>query len=287
MRRFWIFIAALLLSSTLWAQENAAADNSNNTKEVATSNEATPQSEVATTPRPAAELSSEELWAMGNDAYTSGDYAKAVESYNAILEQGLHSAQLHYNLANAYFKQGELGEALLHYNRAYLLAPADEDIRHNMEYAEKMTKDSIEEIPPFFLTTWINELRSSMSCTAWTILSLVLLAIALSLALGYLLGGRMVIRKAGFYGMCISSLLFIIATAMAWGERDKIVERKGAIVMSSAASIKSSPDKAATELFVLHEGTKLITSESVNGWVEVRIADGRKGWIEESRIERI
>ena len=57
--------------------------------------------------------------------------------------------------------------------------------------------------------------------------------------------------------------------------------------MSTAAPIKSSPDRAATDLFVLHEGTKLTIEESTDGWVEIRLADGRKGWIESSRIELI
>jgi SH3-like domain-containing protein len=66
-----------------------------------------------------------------------------------------------------------------------------------------------------------------------------------------------------------------------------MVSGKEAVVMSSSVSIKSSPDRAATELFVLHEGTTVKVGEKIDGWVEIRIADGRKGWIEESRIERI
>ena len=66
-----------------------------------------------------------------------------------------------------------------------------------------------------------------------------------------------------------------------------LIDRREAIVMSSAASVKSSPDRSATELFVLHEGTKVVIGEATEGWAEVRIADGRKGWIEEKRIERI
>jgi SH3-like domain-containing protein len=66
-----------------------------------------------------------------------------------------------------------------------------------------------------------------------------------------------------------------------------LINRTEAIVMSSAASVKSSPDRSATELFVLHEGTKVSIGETIDGWAEVRIADGRKGWIEDKRIERI
>lgn len=229
----------------------------------------------------------DELWQAANTAYNAGNYAQAEECYTRIVEQGLHSAALYYNLANAHFKQDELGKALLYYNRALRLRPNDEDIRHNLEYAEQSTKDSIEEIPEFFLKTWIKSLRGALSCTAWSILSLVMLIAALSFGLLYLLAQRLSLRKTGFYLMAATALLFVITTAFAWSERNMLVERSEAIIMNSAVSIKSSPDRSATELFVLHEGTKVTIGEAIEGWAEVRIADGRKGWIEEERIERI
>lgn len=229
----------------------------------------------------------DELWQAANTAYNAGNYAQAEECYTRIVEQGLHSAALYYNLANAHFKQDELGKALLYYNRALRLRPNDEDIRHNLEYAEQSTKDSIEEIPEFFLKTWIKSLRGALSCTAWSILSLVMLIAALSFGLLYLLAQRLSLRKTGFYLMAVTALLFVITTAFAWSERNMLVERSEAIIMNSAVSIKSSPDRSATELFVLHEGTKVTIGEAIEGWAEVRIADGRKGWIEEERIERI
>ena len=240
-----------------------------------------------TQPAESASDNTDDLWQRANTAYNSGDYAQAEACYTRILEQGLYSASLYYNLANAHFKQNELGKALLYYNRALRLRPNDEDIRHNLEYAKQSTKDSIEEIPEFFLKTWIKSLRGALSCTTWSILSLVMLATALAFGLIYMLAQRLSLRKTGFYLMAIAALLFVVTTAFAWSERNMLIKRSEAIVMDSAVSIKSSPDRSATELFVLHEGTKVTIGEAIDGWAEVRIADGRKGWIEEERIERI
>lgn len=234
-----------------------------------------------------ATASAEDLWQAGNAAYTAGDYARAAEIYTAIVDKGLYSATLYYNLANALFKSGQTGGAILYYNRALRLSPGDEDIRHNLEYAERTTKDKIEEIPEFFLVSWAKKLRSTMSCTAWTVISLVLLAATLALGLVYLLSQRISMRKSGFYGMAAALVLFIATTLMAWSERNMLVDRNEAVVMSSALSVKSSPDKSATDLFVLHEGTVVTISSTVEGWAEVRIADGNKGWVETDRIERI
>lgn len=234
-----------------------------------------------------ATASAEELWQGGNTAYSAGDYTRAAELYTAITDKGLYSAPLYYNLANALFKSGETGGAILYYNRALHLSPGDEDIRHNLEYAERSTKDKIEEIPEFFLVSWAKKVRSTMSCTAWTVISLLLFAATLASCLVYLLSQRIAMRKAGFYGMAAALLLCIATTLMAWSERNMLVERNEAVVMSSSLSVKSSPDKSATDLFVLHEGTVVTIGSTVDGWAEVRIADGNKGWVEIERIERI
>lgn len=282
MRLLSIILSALLATGVCFAQQadsvqpqiNNATETASNTSADATANTS-------------ASLSAEELWNSANAAYNEGNFEKAATEYEQILLQNLHSAALYYNLANAYFKQGELGKALLNYNRASRIAPSDEDIRHNQEYAEKMTKDSIEKLPEFFLSTWLRQVRGAMSCTAWTILSLVMLVVALTMGLVYLLSQRMSLRKVGFYTMAIAALLFVVSSAFALSQRNMLINRTEAIVMSSAASVKSSPDRSATELFVLHEGTKVSIGETIDGWAEVRIADGRKGWIEDKRIERI
>ena len=229
----------------------------------------------------------EALWSAANAAYNAGEWDKALTNYKIIAEKELESAPLYYNMANAYFKKGEVARAILFYNRALRLAPSDEDIRHNLEYAEQSTRDIIEEIPEFFLTSWLRTVRNTMSGNAWTVLSLVMLVVALVAMLMYLLAQPLRARKAGFYAMAICGVLFVVTTAFAISSRNEMVKGKGAVIMSSSVSIKSSPDRAATELFVLHEGTTVVVGEKIEGWVEIRIADGRKGWIEESRIERI
>ena len=273
-----IIIFATLLCTTLASAENSAAIKQADTLGTAIEQTATAVS-PATTP--------EELWEAANAAYNNANYDQAIEAYMAILAQEKHSAKLYYNLANAHFKKNELGKAILYYNRALRLKPGDEDIRHNLEYAESSTKDSIEQIPEFFLTTWVRAVRSMFSGNAWTIISLVMLALALCMALLFLLAQRIALRKVGFYVMATAATLFIVTTLFAISERKIAVNHSEAIVMSSSVSIKSSPDRAATELFVLHEGTKLTTLDTVEGWAEVRIADGRKGWIETLRIEKI
>ena len=226
-------------------------------------------------------------WELGNKAYTDGDFARAVEEYQAIVEEGEYSLKLYYNLANAYFKLGELGEAILYYNRALRIAPANDDVRHNLALAEAQTKDRIAEVPEFFLNRWLHSVANSMSCLAWSVLSLVALALVAIFVLLFLLASQLSKRKVGFYGALVSLVLFVGTTAFALSVRSEMLERNEAVVMASAVSIKSSPDRSATDIFVLHEGTMVNIVSEVDEWREITIADGKKGWVEAKNIEQI
>lgn len=227
------------------------------------------------------------LWDEANTAYLNGEYRRAVEVYGALLDQGFFSAKLYYNLANAHFKAGEIGPSILYYNRALRLQPGDEDVRYNLAVAEAQTRDRIEEIPEFFAVTWLRALRHMMGCTAWSVLSLVLLAVLLGLLLLYMLAPRIGLRKAGFYGTLVAFVLMVCTVWFAALERREILRNDEAIVMVSASAVKSSPDHAATDLFVLHEGTKVTVTAELDDWREITLSDGKKGWIEDRKIETI
>lgn len=279
MRRL-IFILVLLGSfAASYAQEGADTLLEPAAETPAVPEEATADSDGAQTP--------DRLWDRANTAYINGDYHGAVELYEALVAQGLGSVKLYYNLANSYFKDDRLGKAILFYHRAQRMAPGNDDIRYNLNVAEARTKDKIDQIPEFFLAKWIRDVRHMMSCTAWSLFSLVVLAAALGLFLLYLLASRMTLRKVGFYGTFVAFLLFVVSSWFALGERREMLDDSQAVVMAASAAVKSSPDKSATDLFVLHEGTLVEISNSLDGWCEVTISDGKKGWLEARTIETI
>ena len=234
-----------------------------------------------------AEPTSAERWEAGNKAYAAREYDKAIEEYSAILEGGEYSLELYYNLANAYFKADSLGKAILYYNKALRINPSQEDLVHNLAFAEARTKDKVAEMPEFFLNGWIRSVRNTLSCTAWSVMSLVSLALLLAFLLLFLLAPAIKVRKAGFFGALAALVLGIVVTSFAISSRNNMLEHDEAIVMASAISIKSSPDSSATDLFVLHEGTKVRIVAEIDEWREVTLADGKKGWVEAKNIEEI
>lgn len=185
------------------------------------------------------EQTAEQLWNKANTAYINGDFHAAADTYEELLSRGVSSMKLYYNLGNAYFKDDRIGKAILYYNRALRLAPGNDDIRYNLSVAEARTKDNIEDIPEFFFVTWMRDIRHMMGCTAWSLLSLALLACMLGLFLVYLLAQRISLRKAGFYGTVVAALLFMLTTWFAVGERREMLDDTSAVVMTASTAVKS------------------------------------------------
>ncbi|MCC8035456.1 MAG: tetratricopeptide repeat protein [Rikenellaceae bacterium] len=234
-----------------------------------------------------AQYDADAAWERANGAYVQGDYELAAIIYDSIRTEGYVSSKLYYNLGNAYFKLGRTGLSILNYNRALKISPSDPDTRHNLKIAETHAKDKIEAVPVFFMRSWIRSWRQSMSSDGWAVMSLVMFAAAMGLILLYLLSRRLSARKAGFYGALAALILAFVSVIFAAGQKNDMLDSGEAIVLASAVPVKSSPDNASKDIFIVHEGTKVFTGERLNHWVEITLADGNKGWILESAIEVI
>ena len=95
------------------------------------------------------------------------------------------------------------------------------------------------------------------------------------------------IGATGFFGGIVILLVAIMANWFAWGLSDKMERRSEAIVFAATVPAKSSPSESGTDLFVLHEGTKVVILDKVSDWYEVKISDGNRGWLPSSSIEII
>ena len=225
--------------------------------------------------------------AEADSAYTQEHYQQAAQIYEQLLKKGV-SADLYYNLGNTYYRMDNITQAMLNYERALLLSPGDKDIRFNLQMARSKTIDKISPESEMFFVTWYRSLVNIQSVDAWARLALIALVVAIILALAYLFADALWLRKVGFFGGSFFVLVFFVSNLLAWQQKRALVHRTGAIVIKSAVNVKSTPSKNGTDLFILHEGTKVkITDDSMKGWKEIRVADGKEGWLETSEIEVI
>ncbi|WP_298650404.1 SH3 domain-containing protein [uncultured Proteiniphilum sp.] len=224
-------------------------------------------------------------------AYRDRDYKESIALYEEIIAQGIAedrvSAQLYYNLGNAYFRDNQLGKAILYYERALLLDPGDGDIRHNLRFAQNRTVDRIDTAANLFLTNWFRGVRNMFSSNQWATTGIVLFILFLTCVAVYLFIRSLWARKSAFYAGIVFLVLMITANIFAFSQKRERIRRDSAIVMVGAATVNASPDTSSNQLFELHEGTKVKIRNSDGNWFEIQIADGSVGWIHQQNLEVI
>ena len=219
--------------------------------------------------------------------YQENKFADAIEKYEAILASEGESADIYYNLGNSYYKN-KIAKAVLNYERALLMNPGDADIRFNLEMARSKTVDQVTPTSEVFIVTWVKSLTNCMSESGWGVTAIIAFLLLLAGLALYIFGNRIVFKKIGFIAAIIFLVVAVCANFFASEQKDELLNRTGAIVMSPSITVKSTPNESGTDLFVLHEGTKVyIEDNSMKGWKEIRLEDGKKGWLPVSAIEVI
>ncbi len=227
------------------------------------------------------------LFTEANLHYQEGNYEQALQAYQQINQEGLESADLYYNMGNAAFRSNSIGYAILYYEKALKMDPGHDDARHNLEFVSRYRVDAFEEVPELFIRTWIRALVSTLSERNWSLLAFLLFSLFLAGLVIYLFSRRLALKKAGFFAALLALLLFAVAFSSALSRHHHIVRPGEGIVTVPTVVVRSSPSETGTELFVLHEGTRIKVNEAVSGWQNIRVVDGREGWIAVTDFENI
>lgn len=224
---------------------------------------------------------------MGDSSYLKNDYISAVQIYESLLKDG-ESSELYYNLGNSYYKMGEIAKAILNYERGLLLNPGDADLRFNLNMAKSKTVDKVEDTPEIFLISWAKSLINLWSINTWAIVGIIFFLFFITCLYFFIFSKQVMIKKIGFFLGLFSLLLVIFANIFAGIQKKRILNRDYAIVMTPNVVVRSTPSESGTNLFVLHEGHKiLIKDNSMKNWKEIRLNDGKVGWVPSSSIEVI
>ena len=237
-------------------------------------------------------VSAQTTFADANALYAEGEYAQAAEAYRALIaEYPAESnrealALLQYNLGNACFKQGELAQSILAYERALRLKPNYKDAKYNLEFAQSKIIDNISDTQAFFLSNWAKAFRNLLAENTWLWLSIGLFVLFLAGAMVFLLGHETWLRKTAFYIGWIALLFSIWSGANATSLHRRDASRAEAVITQGIVNAKSSPDRSGTDLFTVHEGTKVEIRETLGTWCNIRVGNN-EGWMPLNNLERI
>ncbi|MBP3679154.1 MAG: tetratricopeptide repeat protein [Bacteroidaceae bacterium] len=225
---------------------------------------------------------------LADSAYVNNDFAKAAELYESILNNEGESADIYYNLGNSYYKMDNIAKAILNYKRALLLNPADNDIQFNLELAQSKTIDKVVPMSEFFFVTWTKSLTNIMSERGWAQTGIITFIIALVALAVYFFNKRIVLKKIGFISAIAFLFFCILANIFASTQKADLQNHSNAIIMAPSITVKSTPNDNGTELFILHEGRKVIIKDNtMKEWKEIQLEDGNAGWVPAQAIEII
>ena len=217
-------------------------------------------------------------------AYEQGDYQAALELYAAAYGDST-SAGLLYNIGNCYFKLNQLGKAILFYERAAQLAPAEEDIQNNLNHANRQIVDRIAELPSLEIGNYWDRFKAGSDVDQWARISLFTwLFLFLFLAGSLFVKGN--IRKLLFGGAAVLFITALFAIYMAYAQKATVLYGEEAIIMKGRIEVMSAPG-GGSKLFILHEGTKIGVLRDEKDWTEIKLTNGNVGWVLNEGIEVI
>ena len=226
-----------------------------------------------------------QLWfSQANAAYNSAAYDSALMLYNRVVDAGLESSTLYFNMGDVYYKMREYPMAIYCFEKSLKLDPSNEDARVNLEIANAAIVDKIEPVPQSFIARGWNNLKVCFSGNQWATISIVAFALLLLGVFLFLRASKMGIRKLGFFAGLLMLVVFAFSVIFSSQLKRESLKQDQAIIMTPTVTVKSSPNDASVDLFVLHEGSKVAIVEEADGWNKIKIANGSVGWLPEQSM---
>lgn len=220
-------------------------------------------------------------------AYQEGDYQKSISLYEGLIETGIRSGDLYYNLGLAYLKSEAIAPAILAFKRGQRLSPMDSDIRSNIEIALGSTQNELYPLPPFFLSKWWQGWFQLASVRAWTILSLVFLYGSIALFLWWMLAQKSANRKKGFIAGSIVLLFALVFYLTGISRSAWQLDQDEAVLMINQASLHAGPDEMSGVVREVYAGLLVEVIGFEGPWYKVRLRNGEEGWLDAADLKRI
>lgn len=225
-----------------------------------------------------------EMLDSANSRYSYGKYEQAIVDYKSIIKSGYISPELYFNLGNSFYRTGDFPRAILSYERARVLSPNDEDIQFNLHMAFLQVSAKNESKPELTVNKWSKNLRLKASSDTWAIFSIIGFIALLASVLVFLFTGNMLIKKS-MLGAAILALLFTsVSIIFSHQRKNDILIFNTAVISEPTVTVKSSPDVNGNDVFIVYEGALVTVKDSIIGWKNVALQNGEVGWIPEESV---
>lgn len=233
----------------------------------------------------------------GDSAYNKQAYAEALAYYTDALAKDGSSSDLYYNLGNTYYRLGDLGHAVINYERALAVNPSNADAAANLAFVRTKIADKPED-DSSFLGVMHHRVIAVFSPDAWAWIAFVLFVLVCGAVALYLFTSSVTLRKFGFFGGFVLLVIFVYVLVVAFNAASAVDDHEQAVVIAPTTNLRSAPNAATSKtdkVVPIHEGTKLIIVDSLSTpddpttrmWYDVKLNNTSRAWVSAADVERI
>ncbi len=222
-----------------------------------------------------------------NTLYQQQKFDQAAKLYESILHSGKESAEVYFNLGNCYYKLKRTAPSIYNYEMALRLAPRDEEIQTNLDFARKMTVDGMAEVPKTGINGLADAFTTLVSADGWAWLAIVFAVVTVTLFAIYYLS-KAASKKRRYFGLsCLSFLLMLVGLWAGFHEKSRLESTHEAIIFAPQVTVLSEPQQKAQKVTVIHEGLKVTLLEKIGDWRKIELPDGTLGWVEAPAMRQL
>ena len=219
------------------------------------------------------------LFVNANNLYQSGDYNKAINAYESLIDKDIDKGILWYNMANAYYQLNQLGYARLYYERAKIYDFNDPDVNYNLNTLEKKLIDDVLVVPDFFLKAIFKKVAYYFTSFQWSLIIVCSLYLSLILFLSLVFSSNINTRSNSLNFLFFTLMLVVVSSCFLFFVNSSHNQPHG-VLISDNGYVKTAPSKTSENRFIIHEGVKFKLIDEVDDWSRIELSDGNDGWIE-------
>lgn len=223
-------------------------------------------------------------WQRANKHFETKNYDSAAVYYEKLASLQPDNAEVFYNLGNAYYKLNNIGHAILNYERALMINPDYRQAQENLELTQSRIGNRIPQSQDIFFVSWWKTVTKANLSEIWSVTSLILF---LLLLLTMLL--RRWDKAPGWlqpWSYWLFATLFACTVTLAYFSAHRAEDRDRAVVLETDTPLRDGLKNEKT-LVLIPEGTVLSIEHEQAGWANVKLPDGRSGWVRTQALERI
>ena len=229
-----------------------------------------------------------EKFLQANKLYNDSKYEQSIEVYFQILDSGVHSSELYFNIGNAYYRLNDIANSILFYEKSLKLNPFDNDVINNLNMLKNALIDDIAVVPPSFIDEQVNRISNLLGYSSWGILVIVFSFIFLIMFIVYFFSNKPIIKRTAFTSLFLIIIMIALTVWISINTYEKNHLEKYAIIFSTKIEIKVDPNERSENLLTLHLGTKVRIIDNFNDeWLKIKLVNGQEGWIKNNQIKII